>query len=170
MEAIQTRRSVRHYQNKPVEHEKLNIILEAGRLAPSAKNLQEWCYIIVRDFELRQKLMQAAKGQRFVGEAPVVVACCAETNNDYRMSCGQLAYPIDVAISIDHMTLAAVEQGLGTCWVGAFYENEVKKILKTPPEIRVVELLTLGYAADTPRRKIRKPIEDMVKHECWTDQ
>ena len=167
LEAIRIRQSARKYQNRSVEQEKLDIIFEAARLAPSAKNLQEWHLIIVRDTEIRKKLMHAAKNQRFVGQAPVVIACCAETNNNYTMTCGQLAYPIDVAIAIDHMTLAATELGLGTCWVGAFYENQVKEILNIPAEIRVVQLLTLGYAGESPYRKYRKPVGDFVKYESW---
>ena len=167
MEAIRIRRSVRRYADKPVESDKLAIVLEAGRLAPSANNRQEWRYIVVQNAETRNKLMHAAKGQRFVGEAPVVIACCAETDNDRRMTCGQLAYSIDVAISIDHMTLAAVEVGLGTCWIGAFYEDQVKRILGVPDEIRVVELLTLGYPADAPSYKDRMAINEIVMHERW---
>ena len=169
MEAIRIRRSVRRYADKPVESDKLAIVLEAARLAPSANNRQEWRYIIVQDTETRHQLMHAAKGQRFVGQAPVVIACCAETNNDYTMTCGQLAYPIDVAISIDHITLAAVEVGLGTCWIGAFYEDKVKKILGIPDEIRVVELLTLGYPQEAPRAKNRKKLGEIVMYEKWRE-
>jgi len=83
------------------------------------------------------------------------------------MTCGQLTYPIDVAISVDHMTLQATEEGLGTCWIGAFYEEEVKKILAIPPEIRVVAMLPLGYPAESPLSRPRKPMEDMVIQERW---
>lgn len=166
MEAIRQRRSIRNYADRPVEEEKLNLILEAGRLAPSAANRQEWRYVVVKDNETRQRLMKAAKGQGFVGQAPVVIAACAETDN-HVMSCGQLCYPIDVAISVDHMTLKALEEGLGTCWVGAFYEDEVKKILGIPDDIRVVELLTLGYPADVPPPRPRLPISEIVRYEKW---
>ncbi len=171
MEAIRARFSVRDYEDKAVEQEKLNSILEAGQLAPSASNRQEWRYVIVRDKATRQKLMKAAKGQAFVAEAPVVIACCAETD-EHVMTCGQLCYPIDVAISVDHMTLKAVEEGLGTCWVGAFYEDEVKKILGIPDAIRVVELLILGYPKyPKPRgRKSRKKLSEIVMYEKWEKQ
>ena len=122
MEAIKNRYSVRGYKNRPVEREKLNKILEAARFAPSASNKQEWRFIVVQDKDTRQHLMEAAKNQPFVGEAPVVIACCAKTD-DHIMTCGQMCYPIDVAIAIEHMALEAVEEGLGTCWVGAFYED-----------------------------------------------
>ena len=167
-DAIRTRKSVRGYERKPVEDEKLMKVLEAARLAPSARNLQEWRFVVVRDEEMRGKLMAAAKGQKFVGEAPVVIACCAETDG-YRMTCGQQSYPIDVAIAIDHMTLQAIELGLGTCWVGAFYEDQVKEALGIPEEIRVVEMMALGYEKGGVKKveKTRKSTAEVVRWERW---
>jgi nitroreductase len=166
-EAVRKRKSVRSYRDKEVEQEKLMRILEAARLAPSASNKQEWRFVVVKDKEKREKLSDAARGQSFVAEAPVVIACCAKTDY-HEMTCGQLCYPIDVAIAIDHMTLAAVEEGLGTCWIGAFFENKVKDILNIPDDIRVVELLTLGYPADdSAKEKSRLPLERIVKWEKW---
>jgi len=167
MEAIRKRHSIRSYEDKEVEEEKLNLILEAGRLAPSASNRQEWRYVVVRDRETRQKLVEAAAGQAFVGEAPVVIACCAQTDG-HIMRCGQPCYPIDVAISIDHMTLKAVEEGLGTCWIGAFNEAKAKEILGVPDEVRVVELLTLGYPTQVPEGKTRKELGEIIKYERWS--
>jgi len=166
MDAIRTRESVRDYQDRPVEEEKLLRVLEAGRLAPSAANAQEWRYVVVRDRDLRQELMKAAKGQAFVGQAPVVIACCAESDGRV-MLCGQLAYSIDVAISVDHMTLQAVAEGLGTCWIGSFFEEQVKAVLGIPEAIRVVQLLTLGYPARTGARKNRKRLDEIVKYDRW---
>ncbi len=167
-EAIRKRKSVREYESRPVEQEKLEKILEAARLAPSATNLQEWRFVVVKGAEMRRKLMVAAKNQAFVGEAPVVIACCAETDG-HVMTCGQQCYPIDVAIAIDHMTLQAVEEGLGTCWIGAFHEDKAKEVLGIPDEIRVVELLTLGYEKGgmKPKKKARKPMEEIVHWEKW---
>ncbi len=165
--AIKKRKSVRGFLEKDVEEEKLKIILEAGRLAPSASNRQEWRFIVVRDKETRQKLAKAAKNQAFVAEAPVVIACCAQSDNQL-MTCGQVCYPIDVAIAIDHMTLMAVELELGTCWIGAFYEDEVKKVLGIPKDVRVVELLPLGYPKDPkPVEKDRKLFSEIVSLERW---
>ena len=167
MEAIHQRWSVRRYLDKPVEEEKLTRVMEAARMAPSACNLQEWRFVVVRSAETRHKLMTAANRQKFVAEAPVVIAACAETDN-YVMRCGQLSYPIDVAIAVDHITLKAIEEGLGTCWVGSFYEDEVRKVLGIPPPIRVVQLLTLGYPAEEPpRRKSRKALREIVMWEQW---
>jgi nitroreductase len=166
MEAIMTRRSVRAYQQREIEEEKLLRLLEAARLAPSAGNRQEWRFVVVRDKTTREKLAEAAAGQKFVAEAPVVLVCCAETDG-HVMRCGQLSYPIDVAIAIDHITLKAVEEGLGTCWIGSFYEDKVKELLGIPPEIRVVELLTIGYPKDQPRVKVRKKLSEIVRYERW---
>jgi nitroreductase len=166
-EAIRTRRSIRAYEDKPVEDEKLLQILEAARLAPSSANRQEWRFVVVRDLETRMKLMSAAKGQSFVGQAPIVIACCAETDR-HVMTCGQMCYAIDVAIAVDHMTLVAWELGLGTCWVGAFYADQVRNILGIPEQIEVVELLTLGYPVDVPRPTSRLSIDQIVKYERWS--
>jgi nitroreductase len=166
-EAIHTRKSVRSFTDRDVEDEVLTRLLSAARIAPSAKNFQEWRFVVVRDPETRRRLAQAARGQEFVGRAPVVLACCAETDG-HVMTCGQLCYPIDVAIAIDHITLCAAAEGLGTCWIGAFFEDQVKEILGIPPEIRVVQLLPLGYPADPgPVKKNRLPLDVTVKYEQW---
>ena len=166
IDAIRNRRSVRAYEERPVEEEKLMMVLEAGRLAPSANNSQDWRYIIVTDEEKRRRLSVASNNQAFVAEAPVVIACCAETDGRI-MRCGHLAYLINVSISIDHMTLAAVELGLGTCWIGSFYPDQVREILDIPGEIEVVELLTLGYPRGESAPKGRLPIEELVRWGGW---
>ena len=167
MEAIEKRRSVRSYQNKPVSEEKLKKILEAARLAPSAKNLQSYKFIVVKDQKLREKLMEAAANQSFVGEAPVVIVGVS-LNPDYVMTCKIPAYPIDVAIALDHITLAATEEGLGTCWVGKFYQDKVKEILNIPEKYKVVALLALGYPADSPDIKYRKPLKELVCYDTFS--
>jgi nitroreductase len=168
MDAIKARRSIRAYQDRPVEEEKLRAVLEAGRLAPSAGNFQDWKFIIVRDKEKRQRLSAAAKDQAFVAQAPVVIAACG-TETEYIMTCGQHTYSIDVAISVDHMSLEAVNQGLGTCWIGAFHEDQVKEILGVPDKIRVVVMLTLGYPAESPSARPRKKLEEIVSYDGWQD-
>jgi len=166
-EAIKKRRSIRNYLDKQINDEQLTFILEAARQAPSAANRQEWRFVVVRDKATKLKLCEAAKNQEFVKKASIVIACCAATDN-HIMTCGQACYPIDLAIAIDHMTLAAVELGLGSCWVGAFYEEEVKKILDIPKDIRIVELLALGYPQKMPDYpKDRLPLEEIVFFEKW---
>ena len=167
IEAIKERCSVRGYQDKEVEDEKLQALLECARLAPSAANLQEWRFIIVRDRDMRVRLANAANSQSFVAQAPVVLVCCAETDH-HVMKCGEKCYPIDVAIAIDHITLAAVELGLGTCWIGAFDADKVRRLLGIPENVPVVSLLTLGYPiSGAARSKTRLPLEEIVRYEHW---
>lgn len=166
-DAIRLRKSVRKFLNKAVEQDKLAAILEAGRLAPSASNRQEWRFVVVSDGETKRRIAEAANNQTFVGEAPVVIVACAVTDG-HVTRCGQACYPIDVAIALDHMTLAAVESGLGTCWIGAFDENRVKQILGVPAEVRVVALMPLGYPYDPSAvSKKRLAFNEIVKYERW---
>jgi len=165
--AIRTRRSIRAYQQAPVEEEKIQRVLEAGRLAPSANNRQEWRFVVVRDEQTRHELAGAAHGQRFVGDAPVVIVICTD-DTDHMMPCGHLSYPIDLAIAADHMTLVAHEQGLGTCWIGAFDENRVKEILAIPDHMRVPILFPLGYAAVPGNDRGRKPLDALVHWERYS--
>jgi nitroreductase len=166
-EAIRARKSVRSYQARPVEPEKLRRVLEAARLAPSARNEQEWRFVVVTDREKRQRLAHEASSEHFMGQAPVIIAACAQTDRRI-MRCGQQAYPIDVAIAIDHLTLAAVAEGLGTCWIGSFDPAEVRRILEIPESVEVVELLPLGYPSEPrPVPKSRLPFDTIVRFERW---
>lgn len=164
-EAIEKRYSARRYDEREVEQEVLEKLLNAARLAPSAKNLQEWRFIVVRDQETRVKLADASF-QKFVGRAPVILVCCAESDG-YVMRCGLPSYPIDVAIAIDHLTLAATALGLGTCWIGKFDPDRIKEILSIPLRVHVVELLLLGYPDDSARPKNRLDLADIVKYDRW---
>ncbi len=166
-EVIAARKSVRAFKRDDIPQDVLTRVLEAARLAPSANNAQEWRFVVVRDASVRQRLSLAACGQGSVASAPVVLVCCAETD-EHRMTCGHLAYPIDVAIATDHVTLCAVTEGLGTCWIGAFNEEQVKEVLEIPDPIRVVALLPIGYPENpAPVRKLRLPLAKIVKHERW---
>ena len=161
LEAIKKRQSVRSYQDKEIPKEILQQILEAGRLAPSASNGQGWKFIVVKDEDLRKQLVPACKNQKFVGEAPVVIAGCG-TNPDYVMSNGEHTYSIDLAIALDHMSLEAASLGLGTCWIGAFYQEQVKEILGVLEGVRVVSLLTLGYPKKLGPKTGRKPLSEII--------
>ncbi len=168
-QAIQTRRSIRNYLDRPVETEKLKQVLEAARLAPSAKNRQEWMFVVVQDKKTRRKLSVASFEQHFIAEAPVVIAGCS-VESEYVMPCGQPGYAIDLAIAMDHMMLMATSLDLGTCWVGAFDEDQVKKVLGIPEKIRVVGLLTVGYSHHQPSPTYRKPLDEIVRHEKWEQE
>jgi len=166
-EAIRERRSVRSYQDRPVEDEKLNQVLEAARLAPSAGNRQEWRFVVVRDAGLRARLMEAARGQQFVGDAPVVIVACAPEHG-HIMTCGHPSFLIDVSIALEHMALAARALGLGTCWVGAFEQRKVRDALGIPDSVEVVQLMALGYPTEWPGPKDRKAMDEIVCHDRWT--
>lgn len=168
LEAIEKRRSVRAYKDEPVGEESLKKILEAGRLAPSAHNTQEYKFVVVKDVKKRKALAQVASEQRFIGEAPIIIAALS-LNPKQILSSGVPAYAMDLAIALDHMTLVAVEEGLGTCWVGAFNQEEVKKILAVPAQYKVAALLSLGYPDDAPPPKSRKKIEELVCYESFSE-
>ncbi len=164
METIRQRRSVRSYQDREVPEETLQHILEAARLAPSAKNRQEWTFVVVTDEVTKKRLQRAAKRQRFVGEAPAIIAGVA-TEPGYVMTCGVPAAHVDVAIAMEHIALAATAHGLGTCWVGAFYQDDVRKALDVPEDCTVVALMPLGFPADRREEKRRKQLDDIVSRE-----
>jgi nitroreductase len=166
-EVIGERRSVRSYQDRPVEEAKLQKVLEAARLAPSAGNRQEWRFVVVQDAALRQKLMEAARGQQFVGDAPVVIAACA-AEHGHVMSCGHPSFLVDVSIALEHIALAARALGLGTCWVGAFEQRLVRDALGIPDSVEVVQLMALGYPTDWPGPKERKRMDEIVRYDGWT--
>jgi len=165
-EAIEKRRSIRAYENKAVPEDVLKRVLEAARLAPSATNRQEWRFIVVKDPAKRKLLVGAANNQQFVGTAPVVLAFCA-TEDEHVMACGQKASSIDVSIALSYVTLAAVSEGLGTCWLGAFQEGAVKEVLGIPAKVRVVALSPLGYPAEEPEARSRKKFEEVVSFDGW---
>jgi len=165
-DAVQGRRSIRRYSSKPVEEEKLNRILETARLSPSAGNGQAWKFIVVRDENTRKKLAEAAGEQQFVAEAPVVIAACG-TDPSKVMMCGQPRYTVDVSIAVAYMILEAHELGLGTCWLGHFDENAVKRILGIPDGVRVVAMTPLGYPAEFPSQRPRKQLKDIVAYEKY---
>jgi nitroreductase len=162
--AIQNRRSIRKYSGRPVEEEKLQKILEAARLSPSASNLQNWKFIVVRDPAIRGRMLEAAYNQPFVGQAPVILVACG-TDPKSVMSCGQPKHSIDLSIATAYMILEAVEQGLGTCWLGRFHEDMVKDILGIPDEVRVVAVVPLGYADESPDPRERKKTEEIVCYD-----
>ncbi|MBM4350685.1 MAG: nitroreductase [Deltaproteobacteria bacterium] len=165
-DAISQRSSVRAYKATNVEEDKLKRILEAARLSPSASNRQEWKFIVVRNGETKKKLAKAAFGQTFIGEAPIIIVACG-TESKAIMACGQPAYTVDVSIACAFMLLQAYELGLGTCWIGAFEEDEVKKILKIPEEVRVVAMTPLGYSNQPHSQKFRKGLDQIVCFEKY---
>ena len=166
--AIKSRKSVRDYREDPISEDSIDKVLEAARLAPSAHNAQDYKFIVVQDKKKIKQLAKAAN-QSFIERAPIVIVGVS-SNPNVDMSSGVPAYPVDVAIALDYMTLEAVEQDLGTCWIGAFSQKEVKEILQIPEESRVVAMLTLGVPYDPePRPKSRKSLSELICKEKYSE-
>ena len=165
-QAISIRRSVRSYNNQAIDDVTLTKILDAGRLAPSASNVQPWKFIVVKEPATRVKIAEAASQQAFVGEAPVVIVACA-TGAQSMMMCGQPRLTVDLSIAMSFMILQATELGLGTCWIGAFDEGEVKEILGIPENVIVVAISPLGYPAGVTRPRPRKSLAEIVCYDRY---
>jgi len=163
---IEKRVSVRAYTDQPLEKQQIDRILEAARLAPSAKNRQAWRFIVVRNPDLRARLQVACFNQEYVGQAPVIIALCT-TNVDYKMPNGQLSYPVDLGIAASFMMLQATHEGLASCAVTTFDEAEVRVLLSVPYSMRVVMLLTIGYPNEQLERARRFPLSRMVSYDHW---
>ncbi|MDD5603157.1 MAG: nitroreductase family protein [Eubacteriales bacterium] len=165
-EAIKTRRSIRKYSSRPLEDEKLEKVLDAGRLSPSASNRQAWKFIAVRDKEKIIQMVEACNGQAFIAQAPAILVCCG-TDPEGIMSCGQPRHTIDLSIATAYMILEAHELGLGTCWLGSFNEAKVKELLEIPENVRPVAVTPLGYPAERPFPKPRKPLDEVVCYDSY---
>lgn len=161
-DVIQSRRSIRAYKPDAVEADKLNRVLEAGRLAPTAANRQP-VEILVITGAARQKL-KAAYGREWCWSAPAVIVVCSQSDRAWTRSDGKCFADIDAAIVMDHIILAATAEGLGTCWIGAFDPVALSSALSLPEELEPVVLTPLGYPAESPAARDRRPLEAMVQH------
>lgn len=167
-EAIQTRESVRGFLDREIEADKLASVLEAARVAPSDANRQPWKFVVVKDSDRRGELERAAYGQPYVSQAPVVIVAVA-TDTKTIMPNRVPAYPVDLAIALDHMTLAAIGEGLGTCWICAFAQEKVREIIGIPDDHTAVALLPLGYPKTLRNVKHRKSIDEIVCYEAFSE-
>ncbi len=164
-EAIEARRSIRSFTDKKVSDEDVMKILDAARQAPSAGNLQPWEFIVVRDGKIKRALAEAALEQHFIEEAPVVIVACADKSRSSRRygSRGSTLYCIqDTGAAIQNLHLAAYALGLGTCWVGSFSEAKTRKLLELPLNVRPVAIIPVGYPAEKPKPRNRRPLTDIV--------
>ena len=166
-EIIEKRRSVRAFRDDPVPDDMLERILNAGRMAPSAHNAQDYKFIVVKDPGIRKEISDACSEQKFIAEPPVIIVGVS-TNPEYMLASNVPSYAMDVAIALDHITLAAVEEGLGTCWVGSFSQENIKAILGIPENHKVVAVLPLGVPYDDPGVKSRKSIKELVSYEKYS--
>jgi len=167
-DVVRRRLSVRSYRLDPVPEDVLSRILEAGRLAPSAKNYQPWKFIVARDPQVRRALVPACKNQASVAQAPVVICGCCVIDQVWKGMGGYWsAEAVDITIALEHMILAAAAEGLGTCWIGAFLEAEVKKVLSIPEGVKPIALTPLGYPAAEAKPRPRKPLSGIVCYDRY---
>jgi len=168
LELAKLRYSSRKYKDKEIEKTKLDYVLEAGRVAPSANNTQPWVFIVVRG-KNRNKLRDCYHREWF-NSAPVYVVICGNHQQSWKRSAdGKDHCDIDASIATDHMTLAATQKGLASCWVCNFYKEMVVELLKLPDHIEPIAILSLGYPDDEVNEKRndtkRKKFNDMVYYE-----
>jgi nitroreductase len=167
LEVIKKRRSIRKYQPRPVENEKIMEALEAARLAPSADNRQPCHFIVVTKPEVKESL-KATYNEEWFTKAPAIVVVCVDPKTCWRRRDGEEYWKVDAAIATQNLVLASTELHLGTCWIADFNEKEAKKALNIPKQIRVVAMTPLGYP-DEEKGPVteRKPLDEMIHYEKW---
>jgi len=170
LQAIKGRRSIRAFKKQNVPEEIVEKLIDAASWAPSAGNIQPWEFVIVRKPAVKKKLAQAALNQEFVEEAPVVIVVCADEKRSsmgYGLRGGTLYCIQDTAAATQNILLTAYSLGLGACWVGAFNEDEAKKVMNAPEEIRPVAIIPVGYANEAPSQRDRRPLSRIMHHEIF---
>ncbi len=169
-EAIKERRSVRAYGKEEVSEKDVETLIKAARWAPSAGNIQPWEFIIVTDTKIRERLGEAALQQNFIEEAPVIIVVCANegrSNWNYGSRGANLYCIQDTAAATQNMLLAAHALGLGACWIGAFNEGEVRRVLNIPGGVRPVAMVPVGHPAEKPRAPPRRSMMKNVHYETF---
>lgn len=160
-ETVEKRRSIRKYKTEQISDKDLKRILEAGRLAPSGGNRQPWSFIIVRKPETKRRLATAANLQQFIADADTVVVALGD------QAASRNLYKQDPMIAIEHMALASTALGYGTCWIGAFNEDEVKEIVKVPENMTVIALLPIGVPNESPPPRSRRAFKEVFFKEAY---
>ena len=165
-EVLRARRSIRKFKKAPVEQDKIDRMLEAVRLAPSAKNIQPWHFLVIRDEAVKRALGEAYPREWFA-QAPVLICACGEPAKAWVRRDGKSYLDVDVGIAFEHLVLAAAAEGLATCWIGAFDAAKVKQALGLPEGVEPIAMTPLGYADEEPRPFERRTIADFVRLDKW---
>lgn len=165
-ELITTRYSVRAYKPDPVEEEKLQQVLEAARLAPTAANRQPFQLIVIHTRGKEEDLKRIYGRDWFV-QPPLVIGICGAPDQAWSRRDGMNYHVVDVTIAMDHLILAAADAGLGTCWIGAFNPDAAREVLGLPDDVEPIAFTPLGYPADEPKPKKRKELSELVRYERW---
>ena len=165
MEVVRSRRSIRKYIPKDIPENQLATILEAARLAPSGGNRQPWKFIIIREKKMKAKVAEACSNQLWMSEASVIIVGCWLP----RTGVDDIPLARDVTMAMEHIVLAAVNEGFGTCWIGASgaRANALRSLLQIPPEVGINAAITIGYPAAPPRTKETKTLEKIVCYESY---
>ena len=166
MEVVRSRRSIRKYEPKEIPEEKLANILEAARLAPSGGNRQPWRFIVIREKDMKVKVAEACSKQLWMGEAAVIIVGCWRSLPGVE----DTSLIRDVTIAMEHLVLAAVNEGLGACWIGASNIERVRALrplLQVPPEVGINALVSIGYPAEPPRQRVFRTLEEIVCYESY---
>ncbi len=167
-EVLVKRQSIRDFTDQPIPEEKLNAILESARLAQSGGNRQQWKFVVVKDAQKRKLLMQAANNQPHVGQAPVIIAAIA-LDPVRVMACEVPSYAVDIGIAVENMCLAAADQGLGSCWIGFFSQENARQILGVPDKYKVAALLPVGYPRQVGDPRPRKSLAEVICYESFKE-
>jgi len=169
-EAVENRRSIRKFEDKPVSDGDIWEILNAARMAPSWANRQAWRFVVVREEATRERLKETLSENNPAGKhgfkAPVVIVLCA-VKDEATVHQNKPYYLVDAGLAMQNLMLAAVDKGLGTCWVGLFDENRVREILGIPDSVAVVGMTPVGYPAQNPEPRPRKDLAELTHYEQW---
>jgi nitroreductase len=163
---IDVRYSVRAYKPDPVEGDKLERVLEAARLAPTAVNYQPFQLIVIHTEGREEELNRIYRKDWFV-QPPLVIAACGLRERGWVRRDGRSYLDVDTGIVMDHLILAATDEGLGTCWVGNFDADAAREVLGLPDDVEPIAFTPLGYPDDEPRTKKRRPLSELVRYERW---
>ena len=165
-ELIERRYSVRAYKSSPVEDEKLDRVLQAARLAPTAANRQPFQFIVIHTAG-REAELKRIYGRDWFVQAPLVICACGIPTQGWVRRDGKSYNDVDVAIAMDHLILAAADVGLGTCWIGAFDPDAAREVLGLPDDVEPIVFTPLGYPADQAGPKKRRALSELVRYEGW---
>jgi nitroreductase len=169
LETMAARYSARSYKTDAVEDDKLARILEAARLAPTAANRQPFRLVVARTAGREAEMARIYSDGRplWFTVAPLVLAIVAVPAEAWRRRDGKSYHEVDASIVMDHVVLAATALGLGTCWIAAFDPAAAREVLGLPDDVEPIAFTPLGYAADAPGQKKRRPLDELVKYDHW---
>lgn len=171
LELLKNRRSIRKYQKQDLTQEQINQLINAAILAPSAGNAQSWAFVVAKEQKTKQEMAKAAFGQKWLAEAPVVFVVCADEQRaeDSYGERGKTLYSIqDTSATVENILLTACSMGLGGCWMGAFSEEEIRKVINAPAHMRPVALIPIGVPAESPKARPRRPASEVVYEESFS--